>query len=184
VRESTWYHYLTYPSGRPVPDYGSGDVFAAPSAASKVYCQFVARQGYEYQQDQGAGICPKTFSIVGVMSWQDPGWGVWPDNQNGTFPFNRDSTAFAVDYLASQLRGCYEGWESWLGQTGTRRYGAGDLWGCVGAWYAGEWHSAAADGYLEAVRQSMDSRPWLDPNWPKDKPSCNTRYGCPGRDPL
>jgi hypothetical protein len=184
VRESTWYQYLTYPSGRPVPDYGSGDVFAAPSAASKVYCQFVARQGYEYQQDQGAGICPKTFSIVGVMSWQDPGWGVWPDNQNGTFPFNRDSTAFAVDYLASQLRGCYEGWESWLGQTGTRRYGAGDLWGCVGAWYAGEWHSAAADGYLEAVRQSMDSRPWLDPNWPKDKPSCNTRYGCPGRDPL
>jgi hypothetical protein len=184
VRESTWYQYLTYPSGRVVPDYGSGDVFEASSAASKVYCGYVAQSGYDYQRDLGSGICPQTFSIVGLKSWQDPGWGAWPDNQNGTFPFSRNSTAFAVDYLGGELRGCYEGWESWLGQAGAGRYSAGDLWGCVGAWYAGDWHSAAADGYLQAVRQSMDSRPWLDPSWPQDKPGCSTRYGCPGPDPL
>jgi hypothetical protein len=184
VRESTWYQYLTYPSGRAVPNYGSGDVFSAASAASKVYCDFVGRYGYDYQQDLGAGICPKTFSIVGVMSWQDPGWGAWPDNQNGTFPFNRNSTAFAVDYLGSELRGCYEGWESWLGHTGTTSYGAGDLWGCVGAWYAGDWHSAAADGYIGRVRTELDTRRWLDPSWPEDKPGCSSRYACPGPDPL
>ena len=50
------------------------------------------------------------------MSWQDPRWGRLRGNQNGTFPFNQQSTAFAADYLASQLRGCYEGWEWWLAQ--------------------------------------------------------------------
>jgi hypothetical protein len=184
VRESTWYQYLTYPSGRPVFNYGSGDLFSAPSAASRVYCQFVARFGYDYQQDLGAGICPKTFSIVGVMSWQDPGWGAWPANQNGTFPFNRNSTAFAVDYLGSQLRGCYEGWESWLDDSGTRSYGAGDLWGCVGVWYAGAWHSAAADGYAGRVQTELATRRWLDPSWPENKPDCTSRSGCPGPDPL
>jgi hypothetical protein len=184
VRESTWYQYLTYPSGRAVPNYGSGDVFSAASAASKTYCDFVARYGYDYQQDLGPGICPKTFSIVGVMSWQDPGWGAWPDNQNGTFPFNRDSTAFAVDYLGSELRGCYEGWEFWLNHTGTRSYAAGDLWGCVGAWYAGDWRSTAADGYIGRVQTEFNTRPWLDPGWPEDKPGCSSRYGCPGPDPL
>jgi hypothetical protein len=184
VRESTWYQYLTYPSGRPVSNYGSGDLFTAASVASRVYCDFVARFGYDYQQDLGAGICPKTFSIVGVMSWQDPGWGAWPANQNGTFPFNRNSTAFAVDYLGSQLRGCYEGWESWLDDSGTRSYGAGDLWGCVGVWYAGAWHSAAADGYAGRVQTELTTRRWLDPSWPENKPGCSSRYGCPGPDPL
>ena len=55
--------------------------------------------------------------------------GRFPGNQNGTFPFNRDSTAFAVDYLAASLRGCIEGWEPWLGNTGTRPYRRDDVWG-------------------------------------------------------
>jgi hypothetical protein len=184
VAESTWYQYLTYPSGRPVPDYGSGDVFSAPSAASAGYCGFVARFGYDYQQDLGSGICPQTFSVVGLKSWQDPAWGAWPDNQNGTFPFNRNSTAFAVDYLGGELRGCYEGWEWWLGTSGTRSYGAGDLWGCVGSWYGGAWHTSDAEGYIDQVRRFLQSRPWLDPGWPNDKPPCSGRYGCPGPDPL
>ena len=183
-KESTWYQYLVYPSGRPVPDYGSGDVLSASSPASKVYCDFIARYGHDYQRDLGSGICPRTFSIVGVMAWQDPDWGAWRSNQNGVFPFNRDSTAFAVDYLGSQLRGCYEGWERWLATTGTRDYAAGDLWGCVGAWYAGEWHSGDADDYAQGVRRSMASRPWLDPSWPRDKPPCSGRYGCPRADTL
>ena len=90
------------------------------------------------------------------MSWQDPAWGAWPDNQNGTFPFNRDSTAFVVDYLGAYLRGCYEGWASWLTRT------SGDLGGCVGSWYAGDWHSSTADGYAARVKGEIDSRPWLD----------------------
>jgi hypothetical protein len=184
VRESTWYQYQTYPSGRCVPNFGCGDTFKATSSASWAYCAAVARGGYDYQRDLGRGNCPKTFSIVGVMSWQDPRWGAWPDHQNGTFPFNRDSTAFAVDYLGSQLRGCYEGWEWWLGGAGAGGYAAGDLWGCVGAWYAGDWHSDAANGYIGRVRHEFDTRPWLEPDWRHDKPTCSPSYGCPRPDPL
>jgi hypothetical protein len=182
VRESTWYQYETYPSGRCVANFGCGDTFRTTSSASRAFCAAVARWGYDYQRDFGPGNCPQTFSIVGVKSWQDPRSGAWPDNTNGTFPFNRDSTAFAVDYMASQLRGCYEGWASWL--AGTGRYAAGDLWGCVGAWYAGEWHSDAADGYVVRVRDAMRFWPWLDPSWARNKPGCSARFGCPGPDRL
>jgi hypothetical protein len=184
VNESTWYQYLTYPSGRPVPNYGSGDVFSAASAGSRVYCRFVARFGYDYQRDLGSGICPQTFSIVGLKSWQDPAWGAWSDNQNGVFPFNRDSTAFAVDYLGGELRGCYEGWQFWLEGSGTGTYAAGDLWGCVGTWYAGAWYTTDAKSYIKRIRRFLDARPWLDRDWPADKPNCSSRYGCPGPDPL
>ena len=76
---------------------------SASSPDSKVYCDFIARYGHDYQQDLGSGICPRTFSIVGVMAWQAPEWGTWRSNQNGVFPFNRDSTAFAVDYLGVDI---------------------------------------------------------------------------------
>jgi hypothetical protein len=183
VVESTWYQYLTYPSGRPVVDHGSGDMMAARTTGADTFCAGIAAFGRDYQQDFGAGICPRTFSIAGVMAWQAPSWGTMRGNQNGTFPFSRDSTAFAVDYMASQLRGCYEGWESWLGDTSST-YAAGDIWGCVGNWYSGEWHSAAAEGYISNVQQELANLTWLKPDWPTDKPPCNRTYGCPGPDPL
>ena len=130
VRESTWYEYETYASGRPVLDWGMGDMMPTGTSGASVYCAGIAAYGRDYQYDFGTGICPRTFSIAGVMSWQAPSWGQLPGNQNGTFPFTRRSTAFALDYLASQLRGCYNGWEYWLKDDG--KYAAGDLWGCVG----------------------------------------------------
>ena len=121
VRESTWYQYEVYPS------VGASTTAAAatrsPPRAPRAPCTQHARPvGYDYQRDYGAGRCPQTFSIVGVMSWEAPSWGPMPGNQNGTFPFNRDSTAFAVDYLGAQLRGCYEGWERWLASDYRRRH--------------------------------------------------------------
>jgi hypothetical protein len=118
-------------------------------------------RGHDYQpQFGGTGYCPETFSIVGVMSWQNPAWGfAWPYDQNGTFRFSRDSTAFALDYLAAHLRGCYEGWEAWLTKT------PGDLWGCVGSGYSGDWHSVAADGYISRVQNEITSHIWLDPTF-------------------
>jgi hypothetical protein len=184
VRESTWYQYETYPSGRPVTMFGSGDLLEAAKPATRTYCRVVARFGYDYQRDFGLGICPQTFSIVGLKSWHDPVWGAWPDNQNGTFPFNRNSTAFAVDYLGGELRGCYEGWELWLGHSGAGGYAAGDLWGCVGTWYAGAWHTSDAETYIDRVRGFLAARPWLEPSWPDNRPGCSSRYGCPGPDPL
>jgi hypothetical protein len=178
VRESTWYQYEGYPSGRPVLDWGMGDMMPSGTPGAAVYCDTIAQYGRDYQRDFGTGTCPRTFSIAGVMSWQAPSWGQMPGNQNGTFPFNRQSTAFAVDYLASQLRGCYNGWESWLTSSGG--YAGGDIWGCVGAWYSGDWHSSDADGYISRVRKELTNFTWLDSDWPQVKPPCDPRYGCPG----
>jgi len=180
VRESTWYQYEVYPSKRCVIDWGCGDMIDQPTAATRTYCTAISRYGHDYQADFGGGICPETFSIAGVMSWQNPDWGKMRDNQNGTFPFNRNSTAFAVDYLAANLRGCYEGWISWLAEPGrTPRYSPGDLWGCVGFWYAGEWKSARANGYISRVKNELHNRTWLESDWKRIKPSCSAKYGCP-----
>jgi hypothetical protein len=181
--ESTWYQYLTYPSGRCVDEYGCGDWFTSePYTARKTYCDGLAASGgYDYKLDFGDATCPKTFSIVGIMSWWNPAWGYnWSDNQNGTFPFTRNSTAMALDFMASQMRGCLEGWQWELGSS----YQAGDLWGCAGAWYSGSWHDSAANTYISHVQSEMSAKPWLAPDFATDKPPCSSTYGCPGPDPL
>jgi hypothetical protein len=103
--------------------------------------------------------CPVTFGIVGTKSTS------WP----GIFPWNRHSTAAAVDVLGGFLRGCYEGWVWWLGQHGNRSHGvyhAGDMWGCVGAWYSGNWHDGPVNGhggenYIMRAQYWSRLRPWL-----------------------
>jgi hypothetical protein len=177
VRESTWTQYDTYRSGRCVTNMGCGDMITQPTRASRKYCAFISQAGHNYQRDYGRGRCPATFSIAGVKSYQDPAWGFIPSNQNGTFPFNRDSTAFALDYLGSFLRGCYEGWAPWLGNSG--HYTAGDLWGCVGAWYAGKWKTPPAENYVRLVRHELRNHTWLKPSFAYQAPRCKAEFGCP-----
>jgi hypothetical protein len=108
--------------------------------------------------------CPVTFGIVGTKSTS------WP----GIFPWNRNSTAAAVDVLGGWLRGCYEGWVWWLRDHGNRSHGvyqAGDIWGCVGAWYSGNWLDGSAttpqtgEHYIAQVHYWMQRRPWLRPGF-------------------
>jgi hypothetical protein len=176
--ESTWNQYETYPSGRPAKKGGSGDLTPAGTPGASEYCNEIARYGRDYQRDYGPGICPETFSIAGVKSWQAPAWGKMPGNQNGTFPFNRNSTAFAVDYLASHLRGCYNGWKYWLAHSG--RYTAGDIWGCVGAWYSGAWSGPRSQWYILRVKSLMSDAVWLKLDWPYVGHACDPTFGCPG----
>jgi hypothetical protein len=104
--------------------------------------------------------CPVTFGIVGTKS------SSWP----GIFPWNRDSTAAAVDVLGGWLRGCYEGWVWWLRDHGNHSrgaYHAGDIWGCVGAWFSGDWHDgsvgdpASGENYIRTARHWSTVKPWL-----------------------
>jgi hypothetical protein len=205
VEESTWFEYLHYPAdasygggggGSCYWDYGCGDAFSSPTTASTVYCNGIATQGllsseiHNYQKDPvtsaggypwtpTSGMCPKTFSILGVMSWDDPAWQApypaYPGNQNGTFPYTRDSTAAAADYFGAYIRGCYEGWETWLTTT------AGDLWGCVGSWYSGDWHSSAANTYIGHVQTNENTTIWLTPSFDDSRNNyeCDAKYGCP-----
>jgi hypothetical protein len=181
VRESTWYQGERYATGRCVLNLGCGDMVEEVDDASRVFCQGISRFGHDYEADHGPGMCPKTFSIAGVMAWQDPDWGVMIANQNGTFPFSRDSTAFALDYLGAFLRGCFEGWIPWLANTGDGSYAAGDLDGCVGAWYAGEWRSTVALEYAGRVRSEEEARTWLSAEFGFHDPPCSPTYGCPRR---
>jgi hypothetical protein len=75
--------------------------------------------------------------------------------------FARRSTAFNADYYGAILRAYYDGKETWLNTVERGRdYRAGDLWGSVGAWFAGRWHTPAAEQYIAAVKQHLKARTW------------------------
>jgi hypothetical protein len=74
-----------------------------------------------------------------------------------TFPQAKQSTPYNVDYALAWLRACYEGaFAHWMGAG----YGAGDEWGCVGAWYSGRWYDSGAARYIEGVKQHLEERAW------------------------
>jgi len=177
TQESGWYQGEVYPDGGCVAFHGCGDFFTEEVPGSRVFCRQVSRTDPPTQRTYEPGLCPRTFSIVGVMAWHDPAWGRMPGNQNGTFPFSRQSTAFALDYLGSFLRGCYEGWVLWLGATGD--YRPGELHRCAGVWFGGAWDSSLARDYVERVEDALDERPWLLAGWVRLRPPCDPKRGCP-----
>jgi hypothetical protein len=210
VVESTWFQYLHFPNdasaggggGSCYWNRGCADAFSSPTADSATYCRGIATQEltsgtvHDYQRDPvtasggypftpRAGMCPKTFSILGIMSWDNPAWEApypaYPGDQNGTFPFTRDSTAAAADYWGAYMRGCYEGWESWLKNTGTGTYAPGDIWGCIGSWYSGAWHDSAAETYISHVQAEENNHTWLTSAFDDSQQqyACDPTYGCP-----
>jgi hypothetical protein len=190
VRESTWFQYLHFTDGQCFWNRGCGDAFATgPTVDTGIYCGGIALFGHDYQTDTNSqtygrypyttpqqGMCPKTYSILGIMSWENPTWVApsppWPGNQNGTFPFTRDSTAAAADYWGGYIRGCYEGWIKWLAP-------AGDLWGCIGSWYSGDWHSTAANDYIGRVQGELTNLTWLTSGFAAANYNCDPLKGCP-----
>jgi autotransporter family porin len=66
------------------------------------------------------------------------------------------SSAYNVDYAYAMWRDCYEGNTTWLGGS----YAKGDLWGCVGLWFSGRWHTADAETYIAAVKDYQQQRVW------------------------
>ncbi len=80
----------------------------------------------------------------------------------GTYPMSQDDTAFNVDYWAGMVRQYFEGCSAWMKDysfNGTQ-YAAGDLWGSIGAWYAGNWHSDAANGYIARIQKYLANKTW------------------------
>lgn len=81
----------------------------------------------------------------------------------GTYPLSAESTAFNVDYYGASIRNYFDGRATWLNDpccfSGTT-YKAGDIWGAVGAWFAGRWYTAAAVDYINAVKGRLSQRTW------------------------
>ena len=112
--------------------------------------------GHEIGVDGKAGECPQS---VGIMQIRYPYHG--PPAGRPPWPEAAQSTAYNVDYTYAIWRSCYEGDFDWLN---TLEHGAtyapGDVWGCVGLWFSGRWHTQPADEYIAAVRTYFDERVW------------------------
>ena len=78
----------------------------------------------------------------------------------------RSSTAFNADYYGAIMRAFYDGQETWLNtvERGVD-YRKGDLWGSVGAWFSGRWHTEPAERYIRDVKQHLRARTWRTPDF-------------------
>ncbi len=83
------------------------------------------------------------------------------------FPFTQTSTAFNADYYGGIIRAYYDGKQDWLNNPDIapdngRKYKPGDLWGSIGAWYSGRWHTEPNQGYVEGVKLNLRKRTWAN----------------------
>ncbi len=85
------------------------------------------------------------------------------DTYAGTYPLSRLSTAFNADFYTAVVRHHFDGRNRWFNKVPHgRRYEAGDIWGAVGAWYAGEWYTPRARRYIRYVRRALTDLSWKD----------------------
>lgn len=94
--------------------------------------------------------CPSSFGALQIK-WY---YNVSHSLTGNAFPWSRDATAYSIDYALSQLRGCYDGHSTYLGNT------KGNLAGCVGAWFSGGWDPSGG-AYWTRVSGFTNARPWL-----------------------
>jgi autotransporter family porin len=107
--------------------------------------------GHPIGADGERGKCPES---IGMMQTRAP-------YLKSTIADAAASTAYNLDLSYAIWRSCYEGQEQWLNTVEHgATYQAGDLWGCVGRWYAGRWHTSDADTYSKAVRDYFDEKIW------------------------
>jgi len=76
------------------------------------------------------------------------------------------STAMDADVAYGVWRACFEGYETWLNTVDRgATYQKGDAWGCVGRWFAGRWHTDAANGYVTRVKDYEAQAIWASKNF-------------------
>jgi len=105
-------------------------------------------------QDGKPGECPVTWGIL----QNTYGAGGWPAIAR--------STAMNADAAYAVWRSCYDGYETWLNSMPRDgQYHKGDVWGCVGRWFSGQWLNPPALGYISQVKDYMREKIWLKPNF-------------------
>jgi hypothetical protein len=88
--------------------------------------------------------CPTSFGLLQSKWYFRP----------GVYPGVHVSTAFNVDSVLAETRGCLDGM-MWFGPVSR-----GNVWGCVGVWYSGAWAENDAP-YIERVHSYFTAKPWL-----------------------
>jgi hypothetical protein len=112
--------------------------------------------GHGLGADGRPGRCPQSYGILQTRyPFEEAGW-----------PGIATSTAMNVDAAYAIWRSCYDGYEIWLNnEPRGRQYHAGDLWGCVGRWYAGSWYTPPAELYVSVVKEYLQERVWQQPDF-------------------
>jgi hypothetical protein len=106
--------------------------------------------------DGHAGQCPESLGL---------GQTRYP-YMRSAFPLAYDSSAFNLDVTYAIWRSCFEGTETWLNTVERgRQYAAGDMWGCVGRWFAGRWYTQPAIDYIAAVQRYLTQQVWTTPDF-------------------
>jgi autotransporter family porin len=107
--------------------------------------------GHPIGADGRAGQCPES---IGIMQVRYPYFKT-------TITDAISSTAYNLDLAYAVWRTCFEGEERWLNDVDHgRTYTAGDMWGCVGRWFAGRWYTQPALDYIAAVKDYVNRRIW------------------------
>ncbi len=102
------------------------------------------------------GTCPQTWGILQTGYLYEK--SAWPGIAK--------STAMSADTAYGIWRACYDGYEVWLNtvpHVGT--YQKGNMWACVGRWYAGRWRTQPAEQYIAKVRQYLREKIWTTPDF-------------------
>jgi hypothetical protein len=120
------------------------------------------------------GFQPRLLrAVAAVESWwrqstvgdQGDSFGLFqfgrPWHCKGNCAIVRNSTPFNADYYGGLLRAYFDGKMKWLNTMERgKRYEPGDIWGSVGAHYAGRWWTNPARQYIQKVKDRMRERPW------------------------
>ncbi len=107
--------------------------------------------------------CPESYGILQVR-WHYHKSGFYSSTTENPSTLTNNaiySTAYNIDYYGHIFRNCYNGNETWLNSFERGQdYAAGDMWGCLGLWFAGRWRTAPALQYIASVQNNLSSRTW------------------------
>jgi hypothetical protein len=113
--------------------------------------------GHGLGADGRPGQCPESYGILQTkyFLWK-PAW-----------PGIATSTAMNVDVAYAIWRSCFNGDEIWLRNSApaSQPYHAGDLWGCLGRWFAGSWYTPGAIEYINRVQKLLHEQVWEQPGF-------------------
>lgn len=112
--------------------------------------------GHGLGRDHRPGLCPQSY---GILQNRYP-------FEKSSWPGVGRSTAMNADTAYAIWRTCYDGYETWLNTVPRgATYRAGDVWGCVGRWFAGRWRTGPALDYIKTVRLYLRQRIWTKPDF-------------------
>jgi len=136
VAKESWWH-----------QNAAGDLTSDPT---------ICAPGHPIGADGHPGQCPESMGLLQVRT----------QYFRSTINDAIASSAYNLDVTLAVWRTCFEGEETWLNTVERGQpYVAGDLWGCIGRWFAGRWHTAPAETYIAAVKDNLSQRVWAQPGF-------------------